>query len=144
MSDKEEISEMEISGSLQDFERMRGRHSWISFDFRSERPRVLWFIVAQDNDGKSRDWIAGSYEEMKGILKSIEHSPEIKKFLGRAYPQVIFDYRGGVLADIKERIRLRQRKFKKWYKTYSYWGKAFLGLVITIIGAFIIYRLGWN
>lgn len=144
-SSKEVINEIIVSHAEYNFRKSKKRHIWLSINLQDSYARFS--ILGEDKDGSVKDWIAGSYEEMQKVAKSLEiEDVDFCRELNKEYGRKSILYKGVIMIDldgaVKKEIETKLTKSDPkeissvmdvhiWNKTW--WGEIIIGLIIGLV-----------
>lgn len=127
---------------------LKYKQMWIDISFYPQA-NTSFHVIAGDRNGKFKDWIAGTYEQMKKLKALFEISDE--KFittLRQEYSPIVFDPKGKIEKKIKDQIgskekialeRILARKVKWWERS---WVQVvfLMGALAGIVGLLALFK----
>lgn len=149
---KENVEKIYIGHSLHDdysSDKSNSTHMWASIEFSDKITYTdtgASFHITGEGDSEIKDWIDGSFEEMKRIAQSLELEDKrmiklLKSEFGENWEKatVVEDFGG----EIKNKLKLKEEKPVRinWYRTW--WGGIIIGVIIIVIGGLILNWLGY-
>jgi hypothetical protein len=153
---KEEVRNISIGGG--DSDNTGRTHSWLAINFNDSS--AIFFILGEDNkSGKRKNWIDGTYEEIKRIAHSFEIESDIKDLFIKEYGKpesyrimgsnIIEDFWGEKKERLKEiinnkikesqRVELENSKLRWWEKSW-FQAITLVGAVAGIVGLYFIFK----
>lgn len=117
---------------------------WMDLGFGAY-PEATFHVIAGDRNGKYKDWIAGTYEQMEKLKELFEvHDEKIISMLKKEYKPIIFDPDKKIASVIKEKINSKEGKptiiNKKWWERTWVQLIFLLGAIAGIIGLLFVFR----
>lgn len=146
---KENVENIHIGHSFSD--KSNHTHIWAEIDFSY---KGLSFHIVGNGNPEIKDWIDGSFEEMKRIAQSFELEDKrmIKLFkseFGEKWKEttVVEDFGGEIKNKLESKLKeekhllIKDVSKKNWYTTW--WGRIIIGVIIVVIGGLILNWLGY-
>ena len=115
-TDGEVVTELHISYRAEDKKDWRMfKQAWITLKF-GEYSNAYFHIVAGDTDGSYRDWVAGTYEQMKSMAQKFEIKDKrvALKLESKGHGTVVFDPHEELLSSIKRELEREDENERKY------------------------------
>lgn len=152
MSNHEVISKIKLGERDEVFGKHMYKQIWIDINF-GEYSSASIHIIGGDIDGTYKDWIEGSYAELNKLKESFEITDEkISKILNHNYNKIIFDPDGEIHKKIIESLKPKKDTATDKAEAGEKWSHftlkqiiiSLLSLAVLLVGAWLVYKFGWN
>lgn len=108
-----------------------------------------FYVLAGDRDGKYKDWVAGTYEQMGKLGESFEvRDKEVIAILKKQYKSVVFDPNKKITDAIKEQVKNKDKKSlaetnsnrKSWWENTWIQLLFVFGAIAGLVGLIFLFR----
>jgi hypothetical protein len=144
---KENVESIDMGHNFSDYSSDKSNSTNMSASINFSGIGGASFYIRGEGDSEIKDWIDGSFEEMKRIAQSFELEDKrmiklLKSEFGENWLKgtVVEDFGG----EIKNKLKLKLKKVVSkinWYTTW--WGRIIIGVIIVVIGGLILNWLGY-